>query len=112
MTASDQDDWIPARPIGSSARGKSYGPQDFHLASNIIETPILDEAMNSYHANVGGPTGVDITQYLSFIKQYVWNWFDANRERKLGTFKVIIFNFTLKVKHCEALIELILGERV
>lgn len=108
MTASEQDDWIPARPIGSSARGKSYGPQNFHLAG----LPVLDMATIETYSTGQPADNETFKNYLAPIKVLIWNWFDANRERKLGTFKVIIFNFTLKVKHCEALIELILGERV
>ena len=106
MSSSDQDDWISE--LSDSGHGRTYGPNHFRLAG----LPVLDQAAIEAHTD-GSPQSVDqFKTYLAPIKVLIWNWFDANRERKLGTFKVIVFNFTLRVKHCEALIELILGPRV
>lgn len=82
---------------------------DFLITHDETKPPVATQAHYSYYNTTGIPA--DTQQYLDAIRAFVWNWFDANRERRLATFKVFIFNFTLKVKHCEALIELILGER-
>jgi len=76
---------------------------------------VIDRVELGVSAGSYGVSPAAMERLLFWVRQAIadefWAWFDLHKDDELLTVRKWIFSFTLRVRHCEPVLEALLGPR-